>query len=639
MTALGRRLVRNLIVSASLCALPANAWAYQEAPMLTEQVDAGALPAVDERVPSEPLVLEPRESVGTYGGDLRFGMLGVADWNMLQRTIGYEPLVTWNESWDEIVPNVAKAVHVNDDATEFTFELREGMKWSDGHPFTADDIMFWYEDVVTHPELTPGVPNRLRGSGAPPVATKVDDLTVKFVFENPDGLFLQHLAYQRTGMEAAAWPRHYFEQFHLDHNENANELAQQEGYANWVEMFQDRASDMMAPWRFNADVPVVLPWVLQTGLQDTAGSQQLVAMRNPYYFKVDPEGNQLPYVDRAIFSVVQDAEILLLQALNGQLDFQDRHIGIDANKAVLFDGQEGGDYRFYDLDLSDMNTGIIALNLASADERKREVFLNKDFRVGLSHAINRQEIIDIVHQGVGEPWQAAPRPDTLIYNETLAKQYTEYDVSLANELLDGVLPDRGPSGMRTYADGTPFTLVLEVADAHGLRFPDVAELVVNYWQQAGIDAQVRVIDRSLLDQRRAANQQDATIWRGFGGAIDALTDMRWYVPVNGNSFFGVRWADWANGVDGGIEPPAAVQDHVAMYADVAAAPSLDEQVELYNQLLDVSAEQFYVMGISLRGPGYGIVKNGLGNAPLSVGGGGDLLDPAHSRLEQLYWRN
>lgn len=639
MKGLARQLVHGATMAVATAALPFSAWAYQEAPMLAEQVEAGELPALAKRIPAQPLVLEPRDSVGTYGGDLRFGMLGVADWNMLQRTMGYEPLVTWNDSWDEIVPNVAKAFRINDDATEFVFELREGMKWSDGHPFTADDIMFWYEDVVTHPELTPGVPNRLLGSGAPPIATKVDDYTVKFTFENPDGLFLQHLAYQRTGMEAAAWPRHYFEQFHIAYNPDANELAREGGYTNWVEMFQDRASDMMAPWRFNADVPVVLPWVLETGLQDTASSQQLIAVRNPYYFKVDPVGNQLPYVDRAVYAVVQDPEILLLQALNGELDFQDRHIGIDANKAVLFDGQESGGYRFYDLELSDMNTGIIALNLATADERKHDVFNNKDFRIGLSHAINRQEIIDIVHQGIGEPWQAAPRPDTPIFNETLAKQYTEFDADRANEALDAVLPERAANGMRTYADGTPFTLVLEVADAHGLRFPDVAELVVNYWRQVGIDAQVRVIDRSLLDQRRAANQQDATIWRGFGGAIDALTDMRWYVPVNGNSFFAVPWATWMNGGDGGIEPPADVQEHVAMYGDVAAAPTIEEQVTLYNALLDVSAEQFYVMGISLRGAGYGIVKTNLGNAPTSVSGGGDLLDPAHSRLEQLYWRN
>jgi len=630
------KVVLALAGAALMC--PAS-WAYEEAPMLSEQVEAGDLPPVDERLPAEPLEFEPRDSIGTYGGELNFGILGVADWVLLQRTMGYEPLVVWNPEWDEILPNVAKAYQVNDEATEFTFELREGMKWSDGHPFTADDIVFWYNDIMRHPELSPGLPPGLRGGGTPPTVTKIDDLTVKFEFANPDGLFLQHVAYDRGGMNATAYPKHYFSQFHIDYNENADAEAKEQGYGSWLEMFQDRSSDLESPWRFNPDVPVVLPWKLEQGLQNLANSSQAVAVRNPYYFKTDTAGNQLPYLDRLVYSAVQNQEVMLLQALNGEIDFQDRNIGIDANKAVLFDGQESGDYRFYELNLSDMNTGIISLNLTIADDRKREIFQNKDFRIALSHAINRSEIIDIVHQGVGEPWQAAPRPGTPIYNERLAKQYTEFDPGLANEMLDAILPDRNASGMRVYPDGSAFTLVLEASEAHGLRFPDVAELVVNYWQQVGVDAQVRVIDRSLLDQRRLANVQDAMIWRGFGGGVDGLIDMRWYVPVFGNSNFGIPWVNWFTSEDGGIEPPEAVKEHQAMYADVAKAPTLEEQIEKFNDVLDVSAEQFYVMGISLRGPGFGIVKNDLGNAPLAISGGGEMLDPAHTRLEQLYWQN
>jgi peptide/nickel transport system substrate-binding protein len=633
------RVAGGALALAGVLAFPLAALAYQEAPILAEQVAAGALPPVDERLPAEPLVLELREGVGTYGGDLTFGIKGMADWVLLQRTMGYEPLVTWNPEWDEIVPNIAKAFHVNEDATEFVFELREGMKWSDGHPFTADDIVFWFEDILLDPDISPGIPAGMRAGGEPPVLTKVDDLTVKFAFEESNGLFLQYVAYGRGGFEMTSFPRHYFEQFHLKYNENADELATELGFSNWLDMFQDRSGDYMAPWRFRGDVPVVLPWMLQSGLETLAGGQQVVAVRNPYYFKVDPEGNQLPYIDRAVYASVQDDEVLLLKALNGEIDFQDRNVGIDANRAVLYDGQEAGGYRFYEVALSDMNTGIISINQTIPDERKREIFTNKDFRIALSHAINRQEIIDIVHQGVGEPWQAAPRPDTPLYNERLAKQYTEYDPDLANQMLDAILPDRGANGMRTYADGTPFTFVLEASDAHGLRFPDAAELVVRYWQEVGIDAQVRVMDRALLDQRRVGNVQDAMIWRGFGGSLDAIVDTRWYVPVNGNSNFGIPWSQWAEGEAGGIEPPQAVKDHMAMYRQVALTPTLEGQIEKYGELLEVSADQFYVIGISLRGPGFGIVKTDLGNAPQVVPAGGDILDPAHSRLEQLFWKN
>lgn len=639
MSRFNRKLVALAAGVAALAIGTSSGWAYTEAPNLSARVESGDLPPVEERLPATPLELEPRESVGTYGGNLRMGIKGIGDWQLLMRTLGYEPLVTWNPEWSEVVPNVAESFSVNEDATEFVFTLREGIRWSDGAPLTADDILFWFEDVMLNPDLTPGLPSRLQGvDGQPPTLTKIDDRTVKFNFTESNGLFLQYVAYNRAGVEPVSWPRHYFEQFHIKYNPDADALATQNGFSGWVEMFRARASDMDWPWRYNSEVPVLHAWQLTTSLPDSAASQQIVAERNPYYFKVDTEGQQLPYIDRIVYSVVQDDEVLLLKALNGEIDFQDRNLGIDANKAVLFDGQEAGNYTFYDVELSDMNTSIISLNLTVPDEKKQEVFQNKDFRIALSHAINRQEIIDIVYLGVGEPWQAAPRPGTEIYNERLAKQYLEFDPSLANEMLDAILPNRDGSGMRAYADGSPFSITIEVTDAHGLRFPDVAELVSKYWRDVGVNAQFRVIDRSLLDQRRLGNQMDAMIWRGFSGALDAFVDARWYVPVFTNANFAVPWAQWAEGREGAIVPPQSVQDHIQLYRDVAAAPTLEEQIERYRILLDESAEQFYVMGISLRGLGYGVVSKGLGNAPTVVTGGGDIPDPAHSRLEQLYWK-
>lgn len=634
MNTIRRRLWGALLLS---LAVVAPAWAAQEAPTLKDQVAAGTLPPIDQRLPADPLVLTPRQSVGTYGGDLRLGIKGVGDFFLLVRSLGYEPLVTWDSEWSKIEPNVAESFEVNADATEFTFRLRKGVKWSDGVPLTADDIMFWYEDVSLNTDLRPSAPVRLQVNGETAKLVKIDDYTVKFSFTQPNGLFLQYVAYNRTGIEPVSFPRHYFEQFHIKYNPDADKLAKELGFSDWVELFNAKASNLDWPWRFNAEVPVLHAWQLTQSIGESAGAQQVVALRNPYYFKVDTDGNQLPYIDRVVYSMVQDDEVLLLKALDGEIDFQDRNISIDANKAVLFDGQEEGGYRIYDVELSDMNTGIVSLNLTHPEPAKREIFQNKDFRIALSHAINRQEIIDIVHLGVGEPWQAAPRPGTPIYNEVLAKQFTEYDPAKANQILDGILPNRTGNGMRTMADGTPFTIVFEITDAHGLRFPDVAELVTNYWRAVGIDTQFRVVDRSLWDQRRLANIMDATIWRGFGGALDAFVDARWYAPVFYDAIWGVPWAYWYDGRDGAEEPPQAVKDHQAIYSAVQSAPTLEEQVKKYQELLAVSAEQFYVMGISLRGKGFGVVDASLGNAPEVVVGGGDMPDPAHTRFEQLYW--
>jgi peptide/nickel transport system substrate-binding protein len=630
----GSSALRMAALAVAMGLTPA-AWAYQEAPQLAEAVAAGTLPPVDERLPVEPMVVEPEDSIGKYGGTMNFAVNGPGDWFIMARTLGYEPLVRWNQTFTEIVPNVAKSFEVNDTATEFTFVLREGMKWSDGVPFTADDVLFWYDDIVSNPDIFPGVPARFQSGGVAAKAEKVDDYTVKFVFEKPNGLFLQAMAYNDGEMHPTMWPKHYLSQFHIKYNSNADAEAQAQGHADWVALMSEKSSEFERPWRFNPEVPVLNGWTLQASIVE-GSLPNIVAERNPYYWKVDPEGNQLPYVDALSYAVVQGAEVILLKALNGEIDLQDRNLGTNTNRAVLFDGQEAGGYHFYEIDYSDMNTGIVALNLTHPDDAKREIFQNKDFRIALSHAINRQEIIDLIHIGVGEPWQAGPKRDTPFFNETLAKQYTEFDPAKANGILDGILP-MGADGVRTLPDGSDFVVTLEVATAHGLSFPDVAELVTNYWRGVGLNAEFRVIDRSLLDQRRIANQIDGTVWRGSGGGLDAFVDPRYYIPVGVEADFGVPWALWYAGLANGIEPPEAVKEHLKIFDELQAATTTEEQNAIMTRLLETSQEMFYAIGISTMVPGYGVVANELRNVPEVMPGGAELPNPAPSRLEQMYW--
>src|SRR5690606_13161328 len=183
----------------------------------------------------------------------------------------------------------------------------------------------------------------------------------------------------------------------------------------------------------NAELPTINPWMVVEPLGPEATQVRLV--RNPYFYAVDTEGNQLPYIDEVVYNVGQEVETLVLQALNGEIDMQDRHIATNANRAVFFDNQEAGGYHFYETIPSSSNVMVISLNLTHLDPMKREIYQNLDFRIGLSHAIDRQEIIDVIYVGQGEPYQAAPRPQSPLYNERLARQYTEYDPDLANEYL------------------------------------------------------------------------------------------------------------------------------------------------------------------------------------------------------------
>lgn len=605
---------------------------YNQAPELAGLVAAGERPPVDERLPTNPKVITPVEEVGRYGGTWRTALRGGGDNAWLVRTIAYEHLVSWTPDWTGIEPNVAESFEVNEDATEFTFKLREGLRWSDGEFFTADDILFWYEDIILNEEVTPSPPNWMVVNDKVGVVEKVDDYTVKFTFSAPNGLFLQRVA-TPSGWPITTLPKHYLSQFHINYNPDANSIAEELGYASWGEHmqfytdFSGRFSD--------ADLPVLWAWKLTSPYGEN--TTLVVAERNPYYWKVDTAGNQLPYIDRVIYDVGNDVEVLVLKALNGEIDMQDRHIATLTNKALFFDNQEQGNYHFFDTTPSSMNTFIVALNLTHQDPGLRETFQNKDFRIGLSHAINRQEIIDLMFVGQGEPYQLAPRPSSPFYNERLAKQYTEYDPELANQILDEAGFERGPDGIRLTPTGEPISFQLDVAAVQTDRI-DISELISGYFAEVGVDMQVNTIDRTLLYERKEANAHDAVVWGGDGG-LDVILEPRWYFPFSGESNFATPWALWYNNPESELaqEPPEAAKEQMDLYNQLKATPTLEGQQEIMQQILEIAADQFWAIGTSLPAPGYGIVSNDMRNVPQVIPGSWLYPNPGPTNPSQYFF--
>lgn len=626
------------LLATALACSTANVWAadYKQSPMLEEQVKGGKLPAVAERLPDAPFVETMVDGVGKYGGTLRTTILANGDQYNLTRTIANELLVRWDPQWNKVMPSLAEEFKASDDATTYTFKLRKGLKWSDGQPFTVDDIMFWYEDVFMNPALSPAKNPTFTVGGKPVKVTKIDDLTVEFKFESPYGLFLQQLAYGQ-GHLPVIYPKHYLSQFHEKYNKDGIPalLKSNPAAGDWVALFNSKVSMTFQPvyWQ-NLELPTMNPWVLTVPYAD---QERVVATRNPYYWKVDTAGNQLPYIDNITWAKLDDPQLMALKMTSGEFDFAFRHINNATFKSVLFDGQESGDYKFVDVKDLPANDATILLNLNSTDPVKRKIFQNKDFRIALSQAINRQEIIDLVYVGQGTPAQVAVQPEHELYNEREATQYTQYDPKVAAEMLDKILPNKDGEGFRLDETGKRLTINFMVADVFGLSYPDVMQMVQQYARDVGIDIQLRTTDRARLNTMWAANEQDAYIWNCVGGLSEVYTDPRCYMPFQkADIFFAMKWSEWYANHETGEEPPAQIKELMAAYDKVNAAVTDDDRRDKMKAFLELSADNFLNIGISRPKPKYMMTSKNLKNVVNGIPITGNLWHPAPT-LTQWYF--
>ncbi|MGL4608407.1 MAG: ABC transporter substrate-binding protein [Trueperaceae bacterium] len=614
---------RWLAVLAVLCCSYALAQDYKESPYLADK----GLPPVVERLPVNPKVIAPFEGKTNYGGVLRFGFLGKGPgWGGIGYLAGWEYLGFWTPdmSMSEVEPNVAESWEISDDGRSYTFKLREGMKWSDGAPFTADDIMFYIEDIVFNEELNGG---SVRADWLPTTTgdqlqvEKLDDYTVKFTFVEPNSTFLYTVS-TYSGRQLIFYPKHYLSQFHPKYNENVDELVAASGKATWTELFAEKASgpteDNMNWLNFPAaERPTINPWIVKTPL---GTGTQIVLERNPYYWKVDDQGNQLPYIDEVIGISYEDAEARTLDMLNGELDFV-KDPG-PANRPLYFEAVDLGSPIYVRTFQSDGgNTNSIHFNRNTKDAAKAEVFANKDFRIGMSHAINRPEIIEIVHNGQGTPAQPSPLEGSPLYNEQLTTQYTEYNVDLANEALDKVLPEKDAEGFRLGPDGNRFSFALTVPgeQSYATFYVQVAELLKEYWAAVGIDMQINNVPNDKFREVLETNDIEATLFTdGSQAGVLSVLEPTNLIPAQFHSHFGQGWYAWR------LEDPE--REQVPMPDDILAirnqydttvvqAASVEEQIEAMKAIVQIAADNFFVLGISRFGELYNAYSARVGNIP------------------------
>jgi peptide/nickel transport system substrate-binding protein len=597
----------------------------KEAPARAALVKQGKLPPLAERLPPKPVVIQPVKSVGKYGGTWHTLGVGAEDaGSWMVQTVYYDGVLRWDPlfkgsgSITDVQPNLAESIDYNKAGTEYVFKLRQGIKWSDGKPFTADDVVFAVNDIMVNEVLAPAPSSRFVGNdGQRCKATKVDEYTVKITYPTPNSLMLQGMC-SAAGFQLAA-PKHYLERFHGDYTKGLGK--------NWAEDFVAK-NNMFA----NVERPTVTPWMVTTPLGE---SSQAVFQRNPYYWKVDPDGRQLPYIDEVVFAIASDPEVALAQALNGQVDLHSRTINTTRNKPVLADSRKKGNYDFFDVKTGFMNSGLIMFNQTSEDKVKREIFSNRDFRIGLSYAINRQEIIESVYAGQGKPLQAAPRPNSPWHDEQMATQYTEYDVAKANQSLDKAgYPMRG--GARVGPNGKPISFVVITASVH----PDTAQaldFVKRSWKAVGVDMKVQNVDETLFFERVTAGKHDAACYQGVGGDNPVLYPGQFIPTASRSSNWAPQWGLWfeSHG-EAGEEPPAKVKAWLDTYTKIQGTTDDTQQHDLMVEILSGVRDEFTHMGLVLPPDGYGIVKNTFHNVPDPIQG--DLTYPnlAPSHPEQYF---
>jgi len=595
---------------------------FNEAPELRIKVAAGELPPVEQRISEEPLVMEPLEEIGQYGGIWKRVALSVGDAGLFSCTLTYESIIRWSPNVDKLVPNVAKKWEVSDGGRVFTFYLRKGMKWSDGEPYTADDLMFWYEDILLNKELTPSPPSRLKLGDELVKVEKVDDYTVRFSFSQPVGLFLDQLGF--IGHEQT-YPKHYLKNFHPRYTskEKLTELAKKKGYDYWYQLFREKDK-----W-YNPDLPVIWAWKIAAPPTTT----RVVIERNPYYWKIDPAGNQLPYLDGIIYDLVQSSETLDLKVMSGEVDMMSRHLSWK-NYTLYMENREKGDYRVLKWRDSELVRVSYLPQVTHKDKVLAGLLSDKRFRLALSLAIDREEINELVFKGAGKPMVAALPVGTPADIVELAKSYSRYDPKAANALLDKMgLTKRDQAGYRLRPDGK--TLFLGIYLFEEPDWIDTSELVKDCWEAIGIKTEVKVLPRELLEPRMMSAQADIVAW-SRGQIFTPYLSAGSLIPSRERIAATMNWYWWRTGGEKGEKSIGDMLKAEQLWDKIEATVDPEERKKLLDEVVRLHVENVWYIGIVGDIPAVCVAKNNFRNVPEVAPTGWYWKHPGNTAPEQFF---
>lgn len=602
------RLLAALILA--VLALPATAGT--ESPLLAPRVAQGLLPQMAERLPEEPLVvdlaLKGRET-GRPGGTLRMFITRPRDIRYMV-VYGYARLVGYDQNY-ELRPDILRAVEV-EEGRIFTFHLRKGHRWSDGHPFTTEDFRYWWEDVANNPDLSPGgVPEVMLADGHPPEVTVIDETTIRYAWPVPHPRFLNALAQARPPFIYR--PAHYLKQFHARYRDAA-ELAGLVAAArarNWAALHN--SLDNMYAFD-NPDLPTLQPWVNRSG----RNAQGFDLERNPFFHRVDSAGTQLPYIDRVELTIAAGGLIAQKVAL-GEADLQVRSLTF-SDAPVLKQGEATGGYTTY-MWINGAGSEIALYpNQNYRDPAFQALMRDARFRRALSVAIDRRIINRALFFGLAEEAGVAPIKGSPFYDPALSRAWAQHAPALADALLDELgLGARDGDGVRLLPDGRRLEIVVETAGERPEE-ADALELVAEMWADVGVKLVFRPLDRDILRNKAYAGEAMMPVWYGWNNGLptpDAPPND--LAPVDQTNFSWPMWGQHWQTRGAAGEPPqtAPARRLLELYVRWLHAADDAARAACWREMLAIHADQVFAIGLVNAAPQPLVASNRLRNVPAS----------------------
>lgn len=563
----------------------------QETPLFAAEVSAGKMPSVAKRLPDQPMVISftaPNEA-GRMGGDMRT-LISRARETRLLNVIGYTRLVVYNEKY-QIVPDLVEKFEVVEDRI-FTFHLRKGHRWSDGHPFTTADFRYYWDDVANNKELSPaGPPTDLLVDGEKPKVEFIDETTIRYSWSKRNPTFLSRIA--GTSAFNLYRPAHYLKQFHVRYADPQKlaALVTAEKRANWAAL-HNRLDNMVEG--DNPDLPGLDPWIITT----KPPAVRFVAVRNPYYHRVDSNGHQLPYLDRIIMAQA-DGKLIPAKAGAGEADMQFRNVNFN-NFTFLKENEKRAGYKTLLWRTAKGSHFVLYPNLNANDQVWRKLLRDARFRHALSLGIDRQAINESLFFGLAIESNNTVLPDSPLFKPEYQSTNAKLDVATANRLLDQIgLTKRDSNGIRLLPDGRPAEIIVETA-GEDTEQTDILELIGENWAKIGIKLFAKPSQRDTVRNRIFSGEAIMSVWAGLeNGLPNADTKPNELAPT---SQFGLQWPKWGQWHETGnqsgepIDMPLA-QELFDLYQAWLDTGDAAERARIWHRMLAIHAEQTFTIGV------------------------------------------